>query len=245
MKDIQKILFLLVILLNNLFSIDCTTDNGKQWTNVVISTMINEYSFSGKVNSSVRNNQDNTFDVIIDWSTLINESGGFLSDEEIKKFLIAEGFVYVTNTWVYPNPHPNPEVYKEIFIRIHYKTTCYSDVRVALEVQQTYTVDCCDEETKVELLSKIVNIDVNGYLKKIIHTHKIVACGEKCCTKTLKIIWTNVTSLGNGYGPWRLVLDSVNNDDDGCVPYQNLNLGNHCDPPFQQIICTGSNCSNN
>ncbi len=222
----NKIILFLIIIFSQLYvskAIDCPATNSYSWNTVNISTTQNQYGHYSNANAQVRNNNNGTIDIIFDWTSLVNDSGGMLSDETIKKMIIDDGISSVI---------PNTNYESDFAVSIYHKTYCYSDVTVALQVKNNWQFLCCDDEAKAILNSQITQNSNGQY---IIHTHYSVLCGEKCCYKTYNFQrrFNNNLQLVNNF-------INLTSGDNGCI--STVNLGNHCETNLP-IPCVGGDCS--
>ncbi len=80
---------------------------------------------------------------------------------------------------------------------------------------------------------------INGITRRTFHTHYKMACGEKCCYR--EFIFHRYWAVNSQ--TWKTEVIDVITGDDGCVKDPLVNLGKHCDPPYDDIPCVGGDCS--
>ena len=148
---------------------DCPTGSA-EWANANSSYDMGRYGPGGNVNFKYRE-ENNEIQIIMDWTNSFQNLSDFVPNSALKKILENKAVEIAAGR----------SSAKQGVAKVYYKTDCFARLKLAIKLDNTTQLACCDEGAS--LPGVIQSRIINGTTVYYYNIYRDVKCGEKCCAR--------------------------------------------------------------
>ncbi len=182
----------------NLFSAPPENPCDEDWGNPItfdFASLGTQYPNLGSVIYYQRTNSSGEIELTFDWSSLVNNFPGELSDDALKDIFLISEVKDNANSTTPTNIH------------VLYKTKCTVPLKCIVHLDATMSIECCDEGFVGN--TAIYEKNQEKYINKVVPKE----CGEKCC-ETVYTVQLYYDTISGQWNP--VILGSYKNQLTDC-----------------------------
>ncbi len=171
----KRLIFLILIILNVsaviIFSQSFCPEDYTNWDKGYSDYDLGQYGSMTSSEFFYRSNGNFSYDIVMDWSTFVNEND-FISNSALRKIFEMEAIYNVV---------PDIQGPYNCTVNVYYETDCSVTSNVYINLDRDFTIACCDDG--INVTDDIIDFLENGVHYKVIKWSRSQYCGKKCCKR--------------------------------------------------------------